>query len=119
MTNPRLSRTLTIIAAVFEAGFAVFHLYMQRVIYKPLHEAEMRKRNPRGAALLYISLVHLINNAWSLVVLLSFKLPVWMIVIRLVNCLAIVGVIDNYLRQYTGMTILEKIGWTKEKPNER
>lgn len=112
--------TLRAVAIALELGFAAWHIYMQRRIYKPLLDSEMRRRNPRGASLLYISLAHLPNNLWFVAMLATARLPVWLLLTRATASAGMIVAIDNYLRQYTGSTFWESVKrWTKRnrKPN--
>lgn len=110
------NRVLTILGIILEVTFISWHIYMQRVIYKALWEREMRQANPRGTALFYISLMHLINNLWIILVLLLSKIPSWLLIFRIFNASIIFLAIDNYLRQYTGSGLPDRILlWLKPK----
>lgn len=104
------------IGILCECLFALWHVYMQRVIYRTLWEKEVRRANPRGAALLYISLTHLIGNVWTALIILFSSVPNWLLIFRIINASIIIIAVDNYLRRYTGSNILEKgLEWLKPK----
>ena len=97
-----------IIAILSELSFILWHIYMQRVLYKSLWDKEIRDRNPRGAALFYISLMHLLNNLWVTLVLIFSTIPKWLLILRMFNVVIIVLNINNYLKQYTGTNLPDR-----------
>jgi hypothetical protein len=103
---------LRAVAIALEPIFAGWHIYMQQRIYRPLWDPEMRRRNPRGASLFYISLAHLPNNILYVTLLIAVKLPVWAIVGRIITRIIFILVINNYMDQYTGQSFVGRAkGW--------
>ena len=98
-----------IIAILSELSLILWHIYMQRVMYKALWDFEIREKNPRGAALFYISLMHILSNVWVTLVLIFSSVPKCLLIFRLINVVTIVLHISNYLKQYTGLNLPEKI----------